>query len=507
MLGSCVRGSVVGIAALLVTSCGGGGASGDAGRDAPDGRRDDRADVRSDVAIEPTDGLVEDDRWSAEAASADTDAGDAAAPAPDAGEDVPVEAPDDARPSATTDADDARLSATTDADDARPSATADADAGDTVSDGRAEAGATRTLPDGTILLGDALPPLVDEASGDMPAIAVGADGLPVVAWSSIGPSPHVQRVIVQRWTGAIWETVAIFPDAPSAGHLQQNANLAFDAHGNVIVAWTDQDIINGPFAVHVRVRDGATWQSWDDGLPAGYRPYLVVDDVGDVSLSMTLGPGMDRTVAFRRQGASWTALGDLANANLPRLQDTGMMAGDGAGALEVVWSDLGATKQFAPERRRWEGGVWTSPAAPMAGANAVNGPVGLRVGVSHTGTVAFSWGELATGGLAETAAVFMPGWTDRRTVTGFVDVDPTDIDVDPAGLPLVTFTRYTPRTVQVERWSGTAWEAVFDGVQVSPRPEGAPVGRLALSPTGRPFLALEETAGGRTSIYVLTRAQ
>jgi len=210
----------------------------------------------------------------------------------------------------------------------------------------------------------------------------------------------------------------------------------------------------------------------------GRAPFLeapVVDDAGDVSLSMTLGPGMDRTAVFRRQGASWTALGDLANPNLPRIQDTGMTAGDGAGALEVVWSDL-ATKQFAPERRRWEGGVWTSPAAPVAGANAVNGPVGLRVGVSHAGTVAFSWGKLATGGLAETTAVFMPGWTDRRTVVGFVDVNPTDIDVDLAGLPVVTFTRITPRTVQVQRWSGTAWGAVFDGLQVSPRPEVRPSG-------------------------------
>ena len=395
---------------------------------------------------------------------------------------------------------DASPDAGADATDGPPDmAAADAGGGDDAADGGS------CDADAVVLLGGALPPLVGELGGQTPAIVVGADGLPVVVWSTIGPSPFAQRVIAQRWTGANWDTLGTFPDVPSTGHLQDEANVGFDGQGNVIVAWTDQDTVSGPFAVRVRVRNGGAWQSWDDGLPAGYRPYLAVDDGGEVSLSMTVGPGMDRTAVFRRQAGSWMMLGDLMNANLPRLQNTGNMAGDGDGVLEVVWSDLGTTAQFAPDRRRWEGGAWQTPPAPPVGTNSSIGPIDLRVGVSHAGVVAFSWGDQAPP-QPETVAVFMPGWSAPRAVTGFTGVAQTDIDVDPMGLPLVTFARSTPQALQVERWSGTGWEAVFDDVHVSPTTDGVPTGRLALASTGRPFLAIQEHAAGQSSIYVLTKA-
>jgi hypothetical protein len=308
--------------------------------------------------------------------------------------------------------------------------------------------------------------------------------------------------VVQRWNGTAWATLGSFPST-STQIPQYDANVAIDRSGRVFVAWRDQDMIVGTFATRVRVQNGTGWDAWDD-LPAGYRPHLVIDDAGNVSMSMMVLAPTQHPGVFRRVGAAWQPLGDLMIAGGAQLSQTGNMVSDASGTLEIQWSDQVGSTQFVPRVRVWPSGAagWQSQ-SPLPSVPGL-GPLATLVGMNRAGTVAFTWTEQTIPD-PSTVAVFVPGWTDRRTVPGFTAVFAVDIDIDPSGRPTVTFVRNTPRTLQVERWSGTAWEAVFDGVQMSPVPDSAPTGTLAYDDVGKPFLALEEHAAGHSQVYVISQ--
>jgi hypothetical protein len=224
----------------------------------------------------------------------------------------------------------------------------------------------------------------------------------------------------------------------------------------------------------------------------------VVDDAGDVSLSMTVESPSQHTAVFQRASTGWQPLGDLMIAAGAQLSQTGGMAGDAAGALEIEWCDQVGSDQFVPTVLSWMGSAWQPQTLPLASGL---GYLGLYVGMNRSGAAAFAWSEQTLPN-PSTAAVFVPGWTDRRIVDGFSGAGVLDIDVDPTGLPLVTFSQTT--TLQVERWSGSAWAAVLDQIHINPTPDSYPSGALALDDAGKPFLVLEEHAGGVPLIYVVT---
>lgn len=352
-----------------------------------------------------------------------------------------------------------------------------------------------------VSLGGALPALVGEAGGLAPAIAVGPDGLPVVAWTTEGIIAPT-RVIVQRWNGVSWTAVGSFQEAPNLQIFQLDPNVAVDRDGRMLVGWTTQDNIAGTFSTHVRVQDGSGWDAWDD-LPAGIGPQLVVDDAGTVSLAMTVIAPTRHTVVFRRVGVAWQPLGDLMVGEGEQLSCGGNLAGDADGTLEVLWCDQVGSDQFVPRVRLWQSATtgWQSQSLPPVSGL---GPLEILIGMNRAGATAFTWTEAVSPSDPLTVAVFVPGWADRRMVDGFSGVYASDIDVDIAGRPIVTFSRLTPRTLQVERWSGTGWEMVFDSVRFDPARE-AVAGRLVLDDAGKPFVAIAEHAAGHGQVYVITQ--
>ena len=350
-------------------------------------------------------------------------------------------------------------------------------------------------------LGPALAATAGMPGASDPAIVIDGSGAPIVAWSAEGTTGAPNQIVVQKWNGTRWAALGTFPDTvANTNFLQREADLIVTPAGLPIVAWTDQDTMNGPFATRVRAWNGTGWDAWD-GLPAGSSPHLVVDDASNVSLAMTVNAPTAHAAVFRRQQGAWQPLGDLAIPSDARLSATPFMAGDGSGVLELVWSDQVGNTQFVPRRRRWTAGAWQDVAPPASGPG---GPLALRVAMNRAGATAFAWDELQVP-MPSVAAVFVPGWSARRLVDGFAAVGTTDIAVDATGAPVTAFQRVTPRTLQVERWSGSAWEALFDAVQVSAIPERPPLGKLAFDPTsGTPYLAVQERAGGHPQVYVLS---
>lgn len=82
----------------------------------------------------------------------------------------------------------------------------------------------------------ALPePLPDGTVGGPPAIAVGADGRPVVTLSRVGGD-----LLVRRWTGTGWEAVG---EALATFEQPRAAAVAVAATGHPVVAWTEADAL------------------------------------------------------------------------------------------------------------------------------------------------------------------------------------------------------------------------------------------------------------------------
>ncbi|HVT07753.1 MAG TPA: Ig-like domain-containing protein [Polyangia bacterium] len=348
-----------------------------------------------------------------------------------------------------------------------------------------------------VSLGPSLPSQAGESAGYYPSIDVGPDSLPVVAYTAGGSNVEPPHLLVQRWDGSSWTKLASFPDQPSQLLLQISSSVAVDRGGRVLVAWTDQDMGVGTFETHVRVQNGATWDSWDD-LPLGYRPHLVVDDAGDVALSMIALAPNQHPVVFRRAANGWQTLGNFGDAAYTPVSQTGGMAGAADGTLDIAWEKSGSSAIALS----WTGSAWTPqslPAAPIFGNIAYEN---LSVGMSRAGVAAFAWSEQTSVTVPALAAVFVPGWTDRRIVSGFSGVGLMDIDVDPLGLPLVTFS--VARGLEVQRWSGSVWTAVLDQIHMNPTPDEYQFASLALDDSGKPFLVFEEKVGGNPLVYVVT---
>lgn len=124
----------------------------------------------------------------------------------------------------------------------------------------------------------------------------------------------------------------------------------------------------------------------------------------------------------------------------------------------------------------------------------------LSVGMSRAGVAGFAWTEQTSPTVPTLAAVFVPGWTDRRIVSGFSGIGLMDIDVDPLGLPLVTFS--AQRSLDVQRWSGSVWTDVLDQIHINPTPDDYQVAMLALDDSGKPFLVFEEKVSGTPLVHI-----
>lgn len=126
-----------------------------------------------------------------------------------------------------------------------------------------------------------------------PALAIGPDGMPVVAWAG-GSNISDGDIYVRRWDGTTWAEIGA--GSASGGGIShdpfdsQNPSLAIGPDGIPVVAWAKYGR-NGAYAeVYVRRWDGAAWAEMDAGSATGggisntkmdsWRPSLAIGPVG-----------------------------------------------------------------------------------------------------------------------------------------------------------------------------------------------------------------------------------
>jgi hypothetical protein len=346
-----------------------------------------------------------------------------------------------------------------------------------------------------VALGPELSQAAGEEQGTEPSVAVGGDGMPVVAWSSWSSAASAQgnRIIVQRWNGTAWVTMGAFPPTPEAGVMQLDPVVALTPTGNPVVAWHDQGTT--AFRLHARAWNGTSWETWETGLVSGGNMAgLVIDGAGTVTLVSTAGIV---PVVERWQGTRWQGIGPPAPTG--NLSQIAMIAGDAAGNIELLWTVAGA-QQFIPQRRRWDGTTWQTQTPPPYTAP---GLLAARVASNAAGAVAWAW-TVQDGPLPQQTAVYAPGWPGRQLLDGLTTGTVHDLDVDPMGGIVVTVGSSPSAALYVERWTGVTWEAMFDGLTFSAASGSGPIGNLAFEPGGKPWLVAWDRTNDLGTLHVLT---
>lgn len=129
-----------------------------------------------------------------------------------------------------------------------------------------------------------------------PSLAIGPDGVPVVAWDDnsawAGDNRDNYKIHLRRWDGAFWADMAgsavgsISNDIWSSG----GASLAIGPDGLPVVAWTGRNTFDNT-EIYVRSWDGAYWVEMSAGSASGGG----ISNTGETSWHSTLAIGPDGT--------------------------------------------------------------------------------------------------------------------------------------------------------------------------------------------------------------------
>lgn len=299
------------------------------------------------------------------------------------------------------------------------------------------------------------------SASDMPSLAIGRDGQPVVAWIE-GFHTGSGNVYVRRWNGQIWEEVGAgsaslggISGAGRAGY----PSLAVAPDGTLLVAW--QQLLENGYEIYAKRWRGSAWEEMDGSASGGG----ISDDENDSMIpSLAIGPDGLPIVAWearfvvdglatndeiylkRWNGNAWVELGGSASgggvSNTSGYSTRPSLAVGPDNRPVVAWHDS-SDHLYQIYVRRWDGTSWVDVGAPFGDET------------SHDDYGAWS----------------------------------ASLAVGPNSMPIVAWEHIdsTRRHLVVRRWSGSAWAEVGnDGVDGT---TNAAWPSLAVAPNGRPVLA------------------
>ncbi|MFL5348931.1 MAG: Ig-like domain-containing protein [Hyalangium sp.] len=304
---------------------------------------------------------------------------------------------------------------------------------------------------------------------ESPALALDGQGKPTVAWLERLPNrtdSSQASAFVQRWNGTAWESLG--------GAVLDSSTISFA----------------GPPTLEV---DGAN---------------RVV--VGAYNI---VGP----YVFIAAWEGHWQELGRLTNGAGGSIKSKPSLQFDDTESPLVVWSqDDGSPYQYPPPTSniyvdQWSGTQWNAVeqlrAYPQQGTGAV-GAV-LKIGSANQTVVACSEFD------GTTASIYVSrrsaeGWSSvgspLSAMAGATSAQQPSLQLDAAGNPVVAWKEFNEgansSNLYVSRWTGVAWEAVGDRVNLDSGIAQADDPVLAVDASGNPIVAWVGNDGNTTNIYV-----
>jgi hypothetical protein len=278
------------------------------------------------------------------------------------------------------------------------------------------------------------------------ALALGADGLPVLAWpEAAGSNPST--IHVARWTGSVWDTSYGQLDAVAgAGTAGANPAVAFSPAGDLFVSWAEPNPTAS--AVFTSKWAGTVWDSSYGNVGVAGATEPVIRFGADGQPVLAFYASLSTSGAAQWSGTAWSPLPAYTNAiQMPSL------AIDPSG-VPVVTSIAG-TEQYVRlmflNSMAW---VEQIPAIP-------------------------------TGVQPRDAQLIMP--SDGHPVVAWTEVDSTT----------------GARIVGVARHDGAEWDFAYGSLDgfVGANSDGA-TPRMVLDQGGSPIVTWQETDGSVQSTYV-----
>jgi hypothetical protein len=312
----------------------------------------------------------------------------------------------------------------------------------------------------------------ETGSVGQPRIAVDGQGDAIAVWQSEdgklegGVSSYEVRTAF-RPAGGAWQ----IPERLSPyGQSAEEANVAFDAHGDAFAVW-DAYSSNVPegdahFSVQAAFRPaGGAWQTPVDlspvEAPGGVHPSLAVDAQGSAMVTWNRGAGPVQE-AFRPAGGAWQAPVDLTQGNAEG--DFSQVAFDKHGDALAMWQGDGLQSAFMPD-----GGTWQPPS--IVGSELVAGSDFAVDGRGDSVAVWDSWTEGFLSHRVVQAALRPAGGEWQTPVDLSEGLDGEDwrwepyeprVAIDEQGDAVVVWARGEGETQAASKPSGGAWQTPVD---------------------------------------------
>lgn len=381
--------------------------------------------------------------------------------------------------------------------------------------------------------GSATPDGVNHSDqGYYPSMAVGPDGLPVIAWVEYEEAAKNYEVYLKRWTGTTWEELGGSASPGGISDTPGNAysvSLAVGPNGNPMVAWEEYEQDSENYEVFFKRWTGSAWQGLGGSAPPGgimETPYgssspslaIGTDGLPVIAWEVYENPYYAEIYVMRWNGSSWQGLGDSAStggisvtqfdhSNAPSL------AIDPDNRPIVAWeenefNDDDGIEYYEDEIyvRYWDGENWEQIGKSVfigGVSNTSDYSVNPSLSIGTDGRPMVAWEEWLDSGFE----IYAKHWTG----TAWEGMSGSDtggglsnkggdsylpsIGIGPDGRPVVAWIQYEDGGFEIEtyvrRWNGTAWDALGGATGdsgISNSPDDSFLPSVAFDAGGRPIV-------------------
>ncbi|MCX6910683.1 MAG: Ig-like domain-containing protein, partial [Verrucomicrobia bacterium] len=307
-----------------------------------------------------------------------------------------------------------------------------------------------------------------------PAIVIGADGYPVVAWGDA--TPGQSEIYVKRWDGSAWVEMGA-ASASGGGISNTSANsyrpsLCLGPDNLPVVAW--QEFISGSnYDIFIRKWNGSAWVEMGTGSASGGG---VSNNTGTSELPcLRRGADGNPVVAWddssrgnyevyvrRWDGSAWAAIstgsassGGVSNNNGVSINTS--LAIDGSGRPVVTWQDTlsGMTNIYV---RRLESSAWVEMGTGSASGGGISNTSGYAerpcVAIGADGNPVIAWRDTSGGSGGD---IYLRRWDGSSWVElPAGSASGTGISANTAGTSLLPFVARDNDGSLIVAWQDTA---------------------------------------------------